>query len=46
MGFKEFEKFCDKAWSNSNGFVVINIWKDPYCGRYLSNNFEIYVPNK
>ena len=46
MDFDEFKEFCDKAWNKKHGFVVINLWEDPYCGRYLSNNFEIYVPNK
>ena len=46
MDFDEFKEFCDKAWNKKHGFVVLNLWEDPYCGRYLSNNFEIYVPNK
>jgi hypothetical protein len=46
MDFHEFKKFCDNAWNKKHGFVVINLWEDPYCGRYVSTNFEIYVPNK
>lgn len=46
MDFKEFKEFCDNAWSKKHGFVAINLWEDPYCGRYLKNNFEIYVPKK
>ena len=30
MDFPEFKHFCDAAWSRKHGFVVINIWDDPY----------------
>lgn len=46
MDFSEFKHFCDAAWSRKHGFVVINIWDDPYCGRYWSNYDSIYVPEK
>jgi len=46
MEFKEFTKFCVRAWSKKHGFVVINKWEEPYCGRYILNYNEIYVPNK
>ena len=46
MNFAEFKKFCDSAWSKKHGFVVINIWDDSYCGRYLSNYDSIYTPEK
>ena len=44
MGYKEFEEFCTNAWMKKHGFVVINIWEEPYCGRYVSNYDDIYVP--
>lgn len=46
MDFKEFKNFCDKAWSTRYGFVVINLWEQPYCGRYVANYKDIYVPKK
>ena len=46
MDFTEFKKFCDSAWSRKHCFLVINIWDDPYCGRYLSNYDKIYIPHK
>jgi hypothetical protein len=46
MEFPEFKHFCDAAWSRKHGFVVINIWNDPYCGRYWANYNGIYVPEK
>ena len=44
--FKEFKELCNKAWSRKYGFIVINLWEEPYCGRYLLNYGEIYTPNK
>ena len=44
--FLEFKKFYDAVWSNKHGFIVINKWEDPYCGRYISNYKDIYVPEK
>ena len=46
MNFKEFQQFCHKAWDKPHGFVVINIWEQPYCGRYVSNYKDIYLPSK
>ena len=46
MDFKEFKDFCDKAWTKTHGFAVLNIWEEPYCGRYIANYIDIYVPNK
>lgn len=47
MDFKEFrEKFCDDAWSTKHGFVVINLWEESYCGRYIGNYEYIYTPLK
>ena len=46
MNFLEFKKFYDAVWSNKHGFIVINKWEDPYCGRYISNYKDIYVPEK
>jgi hypothetical protein len=46
MDFKEFKTFCDNAWNKTHGFVVINIWDDPYCGRYWDNYTNIFIPSK
>lgn len=47
MDLKEFKtKFCDDAWKMKHGFVVINLWEDPDCGRYVLNYKNIYVPDK
>ena len=46
MGFEEFKNFCHTAWTKKHGFVVINIWDEAHCGRYLSNYNSIYVPKK
>ena len=46
MDFKEFKDFCDNAWSKKHGFVMINIWEEPYCGKYVTNCMDIYVPKK
>ena len=46
MDFKEFKSFCDTAWNRTHGFVVINIWDDPYCGRYWDNYTNIFIPSK
>jgi hypothetical protein len=45
MDFKEFKQFCDKAWTKKHGFVVIPLWEEPYCGRYITNYDTIYTPN-
>src|SRR5215469_2208204 len=46
MDFTEFKNFCDGAWSTRYGFAVINLWEEPYCGRYVVNYKDIYVPRK
>jgi ABC-type cobalamin/Fe3+-siderophores transport system ATPase subunit len=46
MEFKEFKQFCDGGWNKKYGFVVINIWEEPYCGRYITNYDTIYTPSK
>jgi hypothetical protein len=46
MDLKEFKNFYDSAWTKRYGFIVINLWEDPYCGRYISNYKDIYVPEK
>ena len=46
MDFDEFKTFCEKAWRQKYGFVVINLWEYPYFGRYLANYTEIYTPSK
>ena len=46
MDFEEFKSFCKECWSKKHGFAVINLWEDPYCGRYISNYTGLYVPNQ
>ena len=46
MNFTEFKSFCDKAWDKKHGFIVINLWEEPFCGRYIQNYETIYTPNK
>ena len=46
MDFKEFKTFCDEAWSKKYGFVVINLWEEACCGRYVGNYKYIYTPLK
>src|SRR6478609_1044158 len=46
MDFKEFKTFCDEAWCKKHGFVVINLWEEAHCGRYISNYKNIYSPKK
>ncbi|HLX54726.1 MAG TPA: hypothetical protein VKR58_12330, partial [Aquella sp.] len=40
----EFKRFCQNAWKRKHGFVVINLFEDPYCGRYLDNYKSLYIP--
>ena len=46
MDLKEFKTFCDEAWSAKHGFVVINLWEEAYCRRYIGNYGYIYTPLK
>ena len=46
MDFKEFKKLCDSAWSKKHGYVLINLWEEAHCGRYISNYVDIYPPSK
>jgi len=46
MDFKEFKTFCDYAWFKEHGFIVINLWDKPYCGRYWANYTHVYIPDK
>ena len=46
MDFKEFKKFYDNSWIKQYGFIVINLWDKPYCGKYTSNYKDIYIPDK
>jgi len=45
MNFEEFRKMCDDAWKAKHGFVVINLWEEAYCGRYIINYKHIYTPS-
>ncbi|HLX53058.1 MAG TPA: ATPase/DNA packaging protein [Aquella sp.] len=44
MPWDEFKRFCGNAWNRKHGFVVINLFEDPYCGRYLDNYKSLYIP--
>jgi hypothetical protein len=46
MGFEEFKKFCHDAWNQKYGYIVINLWEEPYSGRYLQNYDSMYIPEK
>ena len=46
MDFTEFKNFCDDAWDIKHGFVLINLWEDSYCGKYVKNCKDIYTPKK
>ena len=46
MDFREFKTFCDSAWETKHGFVIIHLWDDPYCGRFVRNYRDIHVPEK
>jgi len=46
MYFSEFKEFCDTGWTKKHGVVVINIWEEPYCGRYIAYYENIYTPTK
>ena len=46
MTFEEFHIFCNDSWSRKCGFVIINLMEKPYCGKYLRNLSDIYLPNK
>jgi general stress protein 26 len=46
MDFREFKSFCDDAWSTRHGFIVINLWEQPYSGRYVANYKTIHIPKK
>ena len=47
MDFKEFKSFCDEAWNmGKHGYTVINLWEEPYCGKYVQNYeyMQAYIP--
>src|SRR5580693_250784 len=46
VDFKEFKTFCDQAWNKEHGYVVINLWEEPYSGKYIQNYDCIYYPTK
>ena len=46
MPLKEFGKICDEAWKKKHGYIVINLWEEPECGRYLLNYNKMYIPEK
>ena len=46
MGLEEFENICNKSWSKKHGYIVINLWEPPECGRYILNYDTLYIPNK
>ena len=46
MPFEEFEKICEDAWNKKHGYIVVNLWEDSECGRYLLNYERMYTPEK
>jgi len=46
MDFREFKIFCDDAWKKDHGYVIINLWEEPYCGKYLQNYEYLYTPER
>jgi len=46
MSLAEFEKLCENAWSTEHGYIVINLWEKPKCGRYIINYNKLYIPEK
>ena len=44
MQLDEFKQICQEAWSREHGYIVINLWENPMCGRYLINYDNIYIP--
>ena len=46
MPWDEFKRFCDSSWRRKHGFVVINLFEDPYCGRYIDNYKSLYIPQR
>src|SRR5579863_6043861 len=46
MAWDEFKRFCQNAWNHKHGFVVINLFEDPYCGRYIDNYKSLYIPQR
>ncbi len=45
MTYEEFEKICYEAWKEKHGYIVINLWEEPGCGRYLLNYDSMYIPS-
>ena len=48
---KAWSKKHTDLWSESSssmkyGYIVINIWEPPECGRYVLNYDTLYIPNK
>ena len=46
MPFEEFEKICKDAWKKKHSYIVINLWEESECGRYLLNYNKMYTPEK
>ena len=46
MEFKEYKEFCEDAWNQLHGYIVINLWEEPYCGKYLQNYKIMFIPHK
>ena len=46
MDFKEFKTFYDSVWRKKFSFIVINLWDDAECGRYLDSYTGVYIPKK
>ena len=46
MSFDEFKSFCNSAWKNKHGYIIINKSFSPLEGKYLTNFNSIYLPKK
>ena len=46
MDWNEFKNFCYNAWRKRYGFIVINLFEESYCGRYLDNYNSLYIPTR
>jgi hypothetical protein len=46
MEFKELKSFCDEAWNDKHGYVVVNLCEEACSGKYLQNYECMCVPKK
>ena len=46
MPLEEFKSICRTAWSKNHGYIVINLWEEAACGRYILNYNKLYTPKQ